>query len=82
MRYGNRLKLHTSMKYPLPGESALTRSFILGFDISYQGNKELSQSRNNLHPGHTGILLKLASLELPAPHAANTYRLIAAYPCG
>lgn len=32
--------------------------------------------------GHTGILLKLVSLNHTATLAANDYRLIAAYPCG
>lgn len=40
------------------------------------------KARTIYSPGHTGILLKLVSLELPAPLAANDYRLIAAYPCG
>lgn len=81
MRYGNRLKLQNLMKYPLPGESSLTRSFILGSDISYQRNRELSQSRNNLQPGSYGYSIETDQFKSPAPHAANDYRLIAAYPC-
>ena len=48
MRYRNRLKLQNLMKYPLPGECRLTLRLLLGSDISYQPNKELSQGRNNL----------------------------------
>lgn len=81
MRYGNRLKLQNLMKYPLPGESALTRSFILGSDISYQRNRDLSQSRNNLQPRSYGYPIETDQFKSPAPHAANDYRLIAAYPC-
>ena len=81
MRYGNRLKLQNLMKYPLPGESTLTRSFILGSDISYQRNRDLSQSRNNLQPRSYGYSIETGQFKSPAPHAANDYRLIAAYPC-
>lgn len=48
MRYRNRLKLQNLMKYPLPGECRLTLRLLLGSDISYQPNKDLSQGRNNL----------------------------------
>ena len=65
MRYRNRLKLHTSRKHPYPGESSLLRALPWEVDVLYQPNKELSQSRNNLHPGYTGILLKLVSLNHP-----------------
>lgn len=65
MRYGNRLKLHTLRKHPYPGESSLLRALSWEVDVPYQQNRELSQSRNNLHPGHTGILLKLVSLNHP-----------------
>lgn len=43
--------------------------------------KNYRKAETIYNPSHTGILLKLVSLESPAPHAANAYRLIAAYPC-
>lgn len=81
MRYGNRLKLHTSRKHPYPGESSLLRTLPWEVDVLYQPNKELSQSRNNLQPWSCGYPIETGQFKLPASHAANTYRLIAAYPC-
>lgn len=81
MRYGNRLKLHTSRKHPYPGESSLLRTLPWEVDVLYQPNKELSQSRNNLQPGSYGCSIETGQFKSPAPLAANDYRLIAAYPC-
>ena len=81
MRYGNRLKLHTSREHPYPGESSLLRTLPWEVDVLYQPNKELSQSRNNLQPGSYGYSIETGQFKSPAPHAANDYRLIAAYPC-
>lgn len=81
MRYGNRLKLHTSREHPYPGESSLLRTLPWAVDVLYQPNKELSQSRNNLQPGSYGYSIETGQFQSPAPHAANDYRLIAAYPC-
>lgn len=81
MRYGSRLKLHTSREHPYPGESSLLRTLPWEVDVLYQPNKELSQSRNNLQPGSYGDPIETGQFKSPAPHAANDYRLIAAYPC-
>lgn len=81
MRYGNRLKLHTLREHSYPGESSLLRALSWEVDVPYQPNKELSQSRNNLQPWSCGYPIETGQFKLPASHAANTYRLIAAYPC-
>lgn len=64
MRYRNRLKLQNLMKYPLPGECRLTLRLLLGSDISYQPNKELSQGRNNLQPESYGYPIETGQFRI------------------
>lgn len=64
MRYGNRLKLHTSREHPYPGESSLLRTLPWEVDVLYQPNKELSQSRNNLQPGSYGYPIETGQFRI------------------